>query len=98
MIEDANEQPDITSVIAAMDVPLDDHIYDDVHGHLSLEVRDFSRATRTLVLRFWLEGRPHTVMVDWEQFIHAFDAMRAGMMPTNWDDALNAIQPGDDPR
>lgn len=93
------EEPEesVTSVLAAMGVPLDGPMYEDVHAHVTLEVRDFSRQTRTLVLRLWFEGHPYTAMVDWEQFVTAFDEMRAELMPADWDDALQALRRHEDP-
>lgn len=76
-----------------MDVPLDGPIYEDVHAHLSLEVRDFGSPDRTLVVRLWFEGKPITAMVDWEIFVRHFDEMRASMMPTDWDSALDHLSP-----
>lgn len=93
MAEDEGSADGVTSIVAAFDVPLDGPIYDGVHAHLSMEVRDFGRATRTLVMRVWIEGTVQTAMVDWDRFTDAFDNMRAGMLPADWDDALSALGP-----
>ena len=97
MVEESGETDETTTVIAAMDVPLEGPIYKDVHAHVSLEVRDFGCPERTLVLRLWVEGQPYTSMVDWTKFTEAFDEMRASMMPMDWDDARSALGPGDAP-
>lgn len=96
-MDDDESADGVTSIVAAMDVPLDGPIYDGVHAHLSLEVRDFGEPSRTLVVRMWVEGTVQTAMVDWESFTGAFDAMRAGMMPADWDGALSALRALDEP-
>lgn len=82
---------ELKTVIEAMDIPLDTSVYGDLHGHLGLEVRDFSTEKRTMIVRFWLAGTPYTVMVDWEKFTEEFDAMRARMMAGDWDTALTQL-------
>ena len=80
------------TVIEVMDVPLEGPIYDGVHAHLSVEVRDFLEDdNRTMVVRFWIDGTPYTAMVGWDKFTEEFDAMRARMMTSNWDDALSIL-------
>lgn len=66
---------------------LDDSIYDD-SGKLVVEVRDFGKAERSLVIRTIFNGYPTNVVVSWEQFTSALDEMRARMMSEDWDEAL----------
>ena len=70
---------------------LEGPIYDDVDGKLFVEVRDFDRPERILVIRTMIEGYPVTTMVSWEKFIDAFDGMRARMMGDDWDTALAVL-------
>lgn len=86
-----NKEKNVQTVIDQADVPLEGPIYDDVHAHLSMEVRDFSTPDRTLVLRSWVEGEVVSTMVSLAKFEEAFDGMRARMLMPDWDDALQQI-------
>lgn len=82
------EEDKLKTVIDYCEVPLSGPIYDDVYGKLMLEVRDFSEAERTLVIRTMIDGVPTTTMVRWDVFTDALDTMRARMMSGDWDEAL----------
>jgi hypothetical protein len=94
MTTENEENPHVKSVVAWTEVPLEGPIYfneageDDLNAHLTIEVRDFGKINKTLVIRTWLDGQPITTMVSWDKFTDAFDTMRAGMMSGDWDDAL----------
>jgi len=79
------------SVVDFFEVPLSGPIYDEAHGKLMLEVRDFGEKRRTLAIRTMIDGMPVTTMVRWDEFIDGLDAMRARMMPGDWDDALSQL-------
>lgn len=103
MQDEPDDEPDdepksqATRVVAAIDVPLDGPIYEGVHAHLSVEVREFGSGRRTMVVRMWVDGIVQTAMVDWDRFTDAFDGMRSGMMSSDWDDALSHLTGHDDP-
>jgi hypothetical protein len=81
----------VISVVDWFETPLEGPIYDGLDAKLSIEVRDFGRVQRTMVIRTWIDGAPVTTMVSFEKFIDAFDAMRQRMMPSDWDDALASL-------
>lgn len=86
----------VTSVVDFIEVPLSGPIYDEADGaKITLEVRDFGTPQRTMVLRTWIDGKVVTTMVDWDEFIDAFDAMRGRMMSPDWDEALAQLVGGD---
>lgn len=73
---------------------LEGPIYEDVHGKLCVEVRDFGSVDRTLVIRTMIDGHPVTTMVSWSKFTDEFDAMRSRMMSEDWDEALSQLTGG----
>jgi hypothetical protein len=83
--------PDIETVIDEFTLELGGPIYDDVHGTLFVEVRDFGKPERTLVIRTMIDGNPVTTMVSWEKFTDQLDDMRARMMGNSWDEALAVL-------
>lgn len=79
------------SVVDGFSLDLGGPIYDGVHGTLFIEVRDFGKPERTLVLRTIIDGHPVTTMVSWETFTYQLDAMRGRMMGSDWDEALSHL-------
>lgn len=81
---------DTTSVVDAFDLPLRGPIYDGIpNAKMSFEVRNFDgQPDRTLVVRFWMDGKVYTAMAPFEEFADEMDAMRSRMFAGSWDDAL----------
>lgn len=88
----SSRESSIKTIIDVADVPLEGPIYDGLHAHLHLEVRDFGTPERTLVLRSFIEGEVVTTMVSLAKFEDAFDGMRARMMAPDWDTAMIQLQ------
>lgn len=88
-----DNEKNVQTVIEHADIPLEGPFYNpnDVHAHVSLEIRDFSTPDRTLVIRSWVEGEVVSTMVSLAKFEEAFDGMRARMLMPDWDDALQQI-------
>lgn len=76
------------SYIDGFELTLDNSIYEDVSGKFMLEVRDFGKQDRTMVIRAMIDGNPVTVMVGWAEFTDALDGMRGRMMSEDWDESL----------
>lgn len=85
------EDSNVRTVVDAFSVPLGGVIYTDVHGTLFVEVRDFGKPERTMIIRTMIDGHPVSTEVSWETFVDEFDAMRARMMSSDWDEALSQL-------
>lgn len=82
---------DLNTVIDSFNLELGGVVYADVHGKLFVEVRDFGNPERTLIIRTMIDGHPVTTEVSFEKFTDQFDAMRARMMSSDWDEALSQL-------
>lgn len=83
------------TVVDAFDLPLSGPIYGGVtNAKMSFEVRDFGQPERTLVVRFWMDGKVYTAMAPWSEFTDEMDAMRSRMFAGSWDEALTQLTAG----
>jgi hypothetical protein len=69
-------------------------IYQSEDGTVTVEVRDFGHADRTLVITTEVAGKLIPTMVSWSKFTDEFDAMRSRMMSGDWDEALSQLVGG----